>query len=244
MKSVSKLLRLNSSERKLVFELIDKFEKNRSLIQTMLDQLRLAIEANKELMTIVHSLRWRVKDREHLKDKLTRRILSAKQEKRQFDITLANLFERVNDLAGLRILHLHNAQISIIDEHLRGLFEEYKYEIVEEPKARTWDDESREFYKRLGFEAVDSPTLYTSVHYVIASNSQTRLTCELQVRTLAEELWGEVDHSMNYPHACSVDTCREQIKVLARVTSSCSRLVDSIFRAAERYGKTTGRQKT
>jgi len=75
--------------------------------------------------------------------------------------------------------------------------------------------------------------MYTSVHYVVESNSSTRATCEIQVRTLAEELWGEVDHTMNYPHESSVLSCREQIKVLARVTSSCSRLVDSIFRSAE-----------
>ena len=45
-----------------------------------------------------------------------------------------------------------------------------------------------------------SDTLYTSVHYVIESNSRTRITCEVQVRTLSEEVWGEVDHKINYPH--------------------------------------------
>ena len=30
--------------------------------------------------------------------------------------------------------------------------------------------------------------MYTSVHYVVESNSNTRATCEIQVRTLAEEL--------------------------------------------------------
>ena len=74
--------------------------------------------------------------------------------------------------------------------------------------------------------------MYTSIHYVLGSNSVTRTTCEIQVRTLAEELWGEVDHAMNYPKESNIQTCREQIKVLARVTSSCSRLVDSIYRAA------------
>jgi putative GTP pyrophosphokinase len=74
-----------------------------------------------------------------------------------------------------------------------------------------------------------SPSLYTSVHYVIAPNRKTGLTCEIQVRTLAEELWGEVDHTLNYPLKSMSLACREQIKVLARVTSSCTRLVDAIF---------------
>ena len=34
---------------------------------------------------------------------------------------------------------------------------------------------------------------------------------------------------INYPKKSDSVSCREQIKTLARVTSSCSRLVDSIF---------------
>ncbi len=75
--------------------------------------------------------------------------------------------------------------------------------------------------------------MYTSVHYVLETSQRTKYTFELQVRTLAEELWGEVDHTINYPHKSDILACREQIKVLARVTSSCSRLVDSIFRTHE-----------
>jgi hypothetical protein len=44
-----------------------------------------------------------------------------------------------------------------------------------------------------------------------------------------EEVWGEVDHQLNYPHETPSLACREQLKVLARVTSSATRLVDAIF---------------
>jgi ppGpp synthetase/RelA/SpoT-type nucleotidyltranferase len=220
-------------EKKDVDQIVKYYEKNRSLVQTMLDQLKLAIEGSSSLMVHVHSLRWRTKDPEHLRDKLYRKLRKAKKENNLFDVTSNNLFERINDLAGFRILHLHTQQIIKIDQSLRELFKEYRYELIENPQARTWDDEYREFYAGAGINTVDSPKMYTSVHYVIASNSETKVTCELQVRTLAEELWGEVDHSMNYPHESAHFSCREQIKVLARVTSSCSRLVDSIFRTAE-----------
>jgi ppGpp synthetase/RelA/SpoT-type nucleotidyltranferase len=55
------------------------------------------------------------------------------------------------------------------------------------------------------------------------------VTCEIQVRTLMEEVWGEVDHELNYPVQTDVFSSREQLQVLARVTSSATRLVDSIF---------------
>jgi hypothetical protein len=88
-------------------------------------------------------------------------------------------------------------------------------------------------FEQMGITTKDSPSLYTSVHYVIAPNRRTRITCEIQVRTLAEELWGEVNHSINYPQLSDSLPCREQIKVLARVTSSCTRLVDAIFSSHE-----------
>jgi ppGpp synthetase/RelA/SpoT-type nucleotidyltranferase len=44
-----------------------------------------------------------------------------------------------------------------------------------------------------------------------------------------EEVWGEVDHTLNYPHPTDSVPCREQIRALARSTSSATRLVDAIF---------------
>ncbi len=61
------------------------------------------------------------------------------------------------------------------------------------------------------------------------SKKNTKITCEIQVRTLADEIWGEIDHRLNYPIEHQSLACREQIKSLARVASSCSRLVDSIM---------------
>jgi hypothetical protein len=52
-----------------------------------------------------------------------------------------------------------------------------------------------------------------SVHYVIEPVSQTRGHCEIQVRTLMEEVWG-VDHSLTYPEPIKSLACREQIKAL------------------------------
>jgi hypothetical protein len=44
-----------------------------------------------------------------------------------------------------------------------------------------------------------------------------------------EEVWGEVDHLINYQTPTAVLSSSEQLKVLARVTSSATRLVDAIF---------------
>ncbi len=89
-----------------------------------------------------------------------------------------------NDLAGIRILHLYTRQIKEIDAALKAILAEHRYSIVEGPVARTWDDESRKFFQSCGIATEASDSLYTSVHYVIKSSSLTKLTCEIQVRTL------------------------------------------------------------
>lgn len=119
------------------------------------------------------------------------------------------------------------------------IFDEDKYDLIEGPIARTWDDESRDLFKDMNIKTKKSPSMYASVHYIIAPNKKARITCEVQVRTLAEELWGEVDHTINYPKHSPSLPCREQIKVLARVTSSCTRLVDSIFSSHDDFESRT-----
>ena len=172
-----------------------------------------------------------MKDPANLEDKLIRKLLEAKGKKHGFRITRRNLFQKINDLTGVRILHLHTSQIGDIDRELQQCLAREKYKLRHGPVAKTWDDESRKFFETQGIETEDSQTQYTSVHYEYDVENITRATFEVQVRTLAEELWGEVDHRINYPHRSGFLECTEQIAVLARVTSSCSRLVDSIFRS-------------
>lgn len=220
---------LTAAEKDLVKPIVARFKKDIGLVETMLSAFLIAVQQSQKLAPHVHSVRSRIKDPAHLQDKLARKIIKAKAGGPAFGVTADNLFESINDLAGLRILHLHSRQIVEIDAALKELFAEYRYSVLEDATARTWDDEYRSFYNGIGIATTGSEKMYTSVHYVIASNSATVLTCEIQVRTLAEELWGEVDHTMNYPSESKTEVCREQIRVLARLTSGCSRLVDSIF---------------
>lgn len=174
-----------------------------------------------------HTVKSRIKEPDHLRDKLIRKAIEAKEKGESFIITNENLFSEINDLVGLRIIHLHTKQIEQIDIQLKSVLKEQQCTIIEGPNARTWDDESRAYFTSIGIDTSPNPNMYTSVHYIIQFNP--RITCEIQVRTLMEEVWGEVDHSINYPHKTQSLPCREQLKALARSTSSCSRLVDSIF---------------
>jgi GTP pyrophosphokinase len=220
-----------SAERKLIRKLVQHYVDNRQILTTFLQSLRRQVQGSQALRPHIHSLSWRMKKSDHLKDKLERKLRKSKSEGKAFSITVKNLLVKINDLAGLRILHLHTQQVEPIAKGLQELFDEESYTRVQGPTARTWDDESREFFRGINISTKKSPSLYTSVHYVIKPNRKTKYTCEIQVRTLMEEVWGEVDHTFNYPHRTKSLACREQIAALARATSTCTRLVDSIFRS-------------
>jgi ppGpp synthetase/RelA/SpoT-type nucleotidyltranferase len=108
--------------------------------------------------------------------------------------------------------------------------DEERYRVIEGPTARTWDEEYKQFFKDVGITTKSSKNLYTSIHYVLKPNRKTPITCELQVRTLLEEVWGQVDHELNYPQESESLACKEQLAALARATWSCNRLIDAIYR--------------
>jgi len=223
------MLKPNRQERRIIEPLVRCFIEKTPLITRFHKTLLGTLIESPELSALVHSFRARIKDPDHLADKLLRKLHECKNNRQKFKITEKNLLTYVTDLAGIRILHLHTTQVEQIDRLLKKILNEYEYEILEGPDARTWDDEYREYFTGIGFGTKSSATLYTSVHYVIGSSSQMKMTCEIQVRTLMEEVWGEVDHTVNYPHKNESVACREQIRALARATSTSTRLVDAIF---------------
>lgn len=181
---------------------------------------------NQKPFPIIHSVKTRLKDPSHLKDKIERKIQKGIQ------ISKDNLFAEITDLIGVRVLHLYQDQFSIIHNEILKFIEQGDWTFVEEPKAMTWDPESTQMYVDLKIATELRPTLYTSVHYLVKPNNSNSnpVCCEIQVRTLFEEIWGEIDHSINYPHPTDDVACKEQLRVLSKLVGTGTRLADSIFR--------------
>jgi putative GTP pyrophosphokinase len=227
-----------------IASLLEAFSSSEHLVLGFLNAVLAHIDQSKPLSELVHSIKHRIKEKDRLRDKLLRKADEARKKGKPFSITPKNFLRKITDLAGIRLLHLHTSQFGSIDKELRSIFAEQKFPLIEGPFARTWDDEYREYFKSVGVHPQKSPRMYTSVHYVIGSGSQTAVTCEIQVRTLMEEVWGEVDHKLNYPHQAEEVACKEQIRALARATSSATRLVDSIFATAADFKRQKEEAKT
>lgn len=189
---------------------------------------------NKKPYPIIHSIKSRLKDPDHLEDKLHRNL------KKGVVITKQNLFTSITDFIGVRVLHLYQDQFEPIHVAINEKVANGDWLFVEPPKAYTWDPESVLFYNNLGIKTELKETYYTSIHYLVKPNNQNSICCEIQVRTLFEEIWGEIDHTINYPHPTDSVACKEQLRVLAKLVSTGTRLADSIFRSHTDHEKKKG----
>lgn len=204
------------------------------------DQVLLWFERHPKLSkckpTIIHSVRHRLKEKSHLADKVTRKLISnpeSQQMEFEEEWDPETTFLSFTDLAGVRVLLLHQKQFESVHTEIIRKVNSGDWFFHEAPKAYTWDPDSADYFISLGIETKVKESHYTSVHYVIRPRKDSELACEIQVRTLFEEIWGEVDHTLNYPHPTDNIACKEQLRVLAKVVGAGSRLVDSIFNSAE-----------
>jgi ppGpp synthetase/RelA/SpoT-type nucleotidyltranferase len=213
----------------LIEEILQLYEKEKHLFERFMngvvDTFKLDPKLNEYGNPIIYTIKNRLKDVDHLKDKLIRKW----DDKNP--ITSSNFFDRVTDLAGVRVLHLYQDQFSILHEHIKKQVANGDWFLKENPVAYSWDPESTSYFEKLGLESRIKDSYYTSIHYVIMPKANSNFCCEIQVRTLFEEIWGEIDHTINYPQPTENISCKEQLRVLSKLVSTGTRLADSIFRS-------------
>ena len=139
-----------------------------------------------------HSVRVRIKNPASLVYKIIR--------KRRYEgknIEYKNYREEITDLIGVRVLHLLKDEWRNIHEYINKLWE--PKEAV--ANIRNGDDPKyTELYKKYGLIVDDKKRNYRSVHYIVKSSITKEIfPVEIQVRTLYEEAWSELDHILNYP---------------------------------------------
>jgi putative GTP pyrophosphokinase len=212
----------------IINQIVQSYESEKHFFERFMngvvDTFKLEPKLNEYGNPIIYTIKNRLKDVDHLRDKLARKWDD------ENPITPDNFFEKVTDLAGVRVLHLYQDQFSILHEHIQKQVENGDWFLKENPVAYSWDPESTSYFERLGLEPKIKDSYYTSIHYVIMPKAKSNICCEIQVRTLFEEIWGEIDHTINYPHPTQSIPCKEQLRVLSKLVSTGTRLADAIFR--------------
>jgi putative GTP pyrophosphokinase len=143
----------------------------------------------------VHSVRYRIKDAEHLIEKIIRKRISSPSK----SYTIANYKDKITDIIGVRAMHLYKSDWEGIGE-----FVETTWTSKEKPTANIRKGDSDEIianFKSKGYKIHEHKYGYRSIHYIIESNpTKTTFIAELQVRTVFEEGWSEIDHDIRYPY--------------------------------------------
>lgn len=205
----------------------------RFLLEQFMNQVKNFFDLNPKLhkspMPAIHSIKFRIKDPNHLLDKLQRKA------EQGTIVTKDTLFKNITDLVGVRILHIYQEQFETIHTEIMRKVDSGDWVLSEQPRAYTWDPETQVYFKSLEISTEIKESYYTSVHYLVKPNVQSELCCEIQVRTLFEEIWGEIDHAINYPHKTGCVACSEQLKVMSRLVSTGTKLSDSIFKSYKEY---------
>lgn len=209
--------------------LVDIYRAHKKLYELFLKSVESDFSSDPSLNsgtpTILHSTKCRLKDDAHLADKIRRKRAEGRT------INSENILSSITDLAGLRVIHLYQNQFENIHKLIKSKIKSKSWRFLEKSIAYTWDPDSVNYFKKFNLRTSVKSSFYTSVHYVIEpANDEAGISCEIQVRTLFEEAWGEIDHSINYPQPTKVMANIEQLRVLSRLVSTGSRLADSIFK--------------
>ena len=164
----------------------------------------------------IHSYNGRVKDPYHLIEKIVRKRHT--HDKKYVNMTTDDYYKYITDLIGVRILlvykeswrEVHNYLVSkfrndssnyIDDKQYAASYDRISADIkspfmAECPVAYTREGDNEDIYIETKDVDIKRPGYYRSVHYIVRYGEYY---IEIQVRTLFEEAWGEVDHDRLYP---------------------------------------------
>ena len=164
-----------------------------------------------------HSISGRVKDGKHLIEKIIRKC-GAECSAKYKEINKSNYLDIIHDVIGIRILSLSKENwVSAYELVMSScMTDDMDISIAEDPKAYTRYGD-RDIYGNL-INQQHTNIGYRSQHYIVRYKG---VYCEIQARTLAEEVYGEFDHKVKYPY-------KNSNKFLKRYTSIVSQHLDAV----------------
>lgn len=177
----------------------------------------------------IHSYKFRIKDSEHLIEKIIRKNPEEiKKKKGGGSITLENYRKKITDLLGFRIVFLYKDDWFGVHDYIAS-----QYKFAKKPFAYVvkGDEESRYLKRGLSVKHRED---YRSVHYLI---KQKGSFVELQVRTLSEEVWGEIDHNIRYPYNIKNEMLTRYMALMSDLTSSVDRMASFVYEYLSQFDK-------
>lgn len=170
----------------------------------------------------VHSLKMRIKEPEHLIEKIIRK----KQKEPEREVTIENYDLEITDLIGVRALHLFKEDWVDIHKAILDIWPNHQPPVA---NIRKGDPET--LFTENGCEIVEHIAGYRSVHYTVKSQPTKKVfIVEIQVRTIFEEGWSEIDHRLRYPYEVENPILCDYLGILNRFAGGADEMGSFIRR--------------
>ena len=167
----------------------------------------------------IHSIKYRVKDPEHLVEKIIRKKMDPEKGRKYGEVTVDNFMDEFDDLIGFRILHLFKTDWEPIFTSLRSLYPSKECPVAYHRKGD--DTHFIERCKELGVKPVEKEAGYRSIHYIAESSYlEMSLNFEIQIRTVFEEAWSEIDHLVRYPNNTDDELLNNYLLIFNKLVGS------------------------
>ncbi|MCF0149522.1 MAG: GTP pyrophosphokinase [Clostridium sp.] len=173
---------------------------------------------------IIHTVKSRIKDPDRLIEKIIRKTEDRKSKYgKDFQFTLDNYKNEINDLIGIRVIHIFKDQWQDIHEFITKTWS------VIEVTANVREGDNTKKFEELGIEVRSRISGYRSVHYLVEFYpTNEKVIAEIQVRTIFEEGYGEIDHRLRYSHSEIPEILRSNLLLFNRIAGSADEMASLI----------------
>ena len=172
----------------------------------------------------IHSVKSRVKDCERLIEKIIRKTANRKEKYGEdFQFNVDNYKEEINDLIGVRAIHIFKEDWEDIHNFISKT-----WKVIEiTANVREGDDTRR--FEELDIQIHSRKSGYRSVHYLIEFfPTSQKVIAEIQVRTIFEEGYGEIDHQLRYSHNQIPEVLALNLLLFNRIAGSSDEMASLI----------------
>lgn len=172
----------------------------------------------------VHSVKSRTKDPDRLIEKVIRKTPDRKKKYGdEFQFTVENYKNEINDLIGIRVIHIFKEQWREIHEFIVKTWN------VIEISANVRDGDNITVFNELNIDVYSRASGYRSVHYLVEFYpTNQRVIAEIQVRTIFEEGYGEIDHRLRYSHDEIPEILKSNLLLFNRIVGSADEMASLI----------------
>lgn len=178
----------------------------------------------------VHSVRYRLKNVEHLIEKIIRK--SVEYEDLNMVYNIDTYLVEITDIIGIRALYVFKSDYLALHN---DIIKRYKKNFCEKPQVKLRNGDDKKIYAGLKNVEFQVDSMYRSIHYTIrAMKDEIIVPIEIQTRSIFEEGWSEINHKLLYKNnMLSIEEemlLKQASSILSSLAGDCDTLAELMTR--------------